>query len=409
MKVTLEISTPGSQRTIELEKYSILIVGRGEDVDIRLADDPHFSRRHFRLEIAPPHCELVDLSSRNGTLVNGEAVKAVRLNDGDVISGGRSEINVRISSTDNQSTLDVPSELELAPTKIGHVDSIETRMGHSTIEQIGNYRCIREIGRGSMGVVYKAIDEQTGQQAALKIVIPTNAARETHLQLFVREMRLLSQLSHPRLIQFLDVGLDAGQMFLATEYVDHQPFAVMAAEMTEAKRIRFSCGIISQVLDALEYVHKQGIIHRDVKPTNILLTNFAGKLAVKVSDFGLAKSYQDAGLSGLTSDDEIRGTLAFMSREQAEGRKSIGPVADLYSAGATLYWYLTGRLPYDFELGIHPVAQVLSSPPIPISERAPTLPRQLTQLVEKTMNIDPQKRFSSAEEMRAALRTHLRK
>ncbi|QDU39548.1 Serine/threonine-protein kinase StkP [Maioricimonas rarisocia] len=412
MTVRFEISSPSGQRTITIDRYTVLVVGRAHDADLRLDDDPHFSRRHFLLEVAPPACQLIDLESRNGTLVNGEPVTSTRLSHGDVISGGATTITFRIEQdSPDASTLELfPGESAHAPTAPPATSGvIDVDSGGTILQQIGPYRILREIGHGAMATVYQAGHVDGGDIVALKIIRSPLSVSETHRQLFLREARLMARLTHPRLVRFHATGFADEQIYLAMEYVSHEPFHELALSMPPRKRIRFACGILSQTLDVLEYIHSEGVVHRDVKPANLLLSNDGGRLVVKVADLGLAKNFHEAGLSGITSEGEARGTIAFMPQEQLAGSRDVGPAADLYSAAATLYWYLTGEFPYEFLPGKHPIAVALSQSPVPISERRPDLPEDLCEIITRAMMTDPAKRYQTAAEMREDLRPFLRK
>ncbi|MFG0294496.1 MAG: protein kinase [Maioricimonas sp. JB045] len=421
MTVRFEISSPTGERTISIDRYTVLVVGRAPDADLRLDDDPHFSRRHFLLEVAPPTCQLIDLDSRNGTLVNGEPASSLCLSHGDIISGGRTQITFIVESgATDASTLDLPSSASRTrggpSTTVDNPDVLEELddedivdfdLGGAALQQVGPYRILREIGHGAMAAVFQAEHTDGGDTVALKVVRPPLAVNETHRKLFLREASLMGNLNHPRLVQFHEMGFADGLLYLVMEYVPHEPYQALSRPMTLRKRIRFACGILSQTLDVLEYIHSEGVIHRDIKPANLLLSNSDGRLMVKVADLGLAKNYHDAGLSGITSEGESRGTIAFMPQEQLAGSRDVGPTADIYSAAATLYWYLTGEFPYDFLPGKHPVAVVLSQPPIPISQRRLDLPEELRRIVTKAMNVDPDQRYQSAAHMREELRPFL--
>ena len=191
--------------------------------------------------------------------------------------------------------------------------------------RVGGYEIQRELGRGATGIVHQAVQTVTGRKMALKIIVPVHADNQRAMQTFVREGSTLSQLDHPRIVRFYEMGIADGQLFLAMEYVDTLDFRAVLRDGSKTGRVKVACGIICQVLDALAYAHSLSLIHRDVKPSNILLTKVGRKLRTKLSDFGLAKNYLNAGLSGITPDAVAVGSLAYMAPEQIINARDAKP------------------------------------------------------------------------------------
>jgi serine/threonine-protein kinase len=162
----------------------------------------------------------------------------------------------------------------------------------------------------------------------------------------------------------------------------------------------------AQILKGLDHAHRLGFVHRDIKPENILIgRNPSGLLSVKISDFGLAKSYRSIGLSGLTFSGEMRGTIPFMPPEQMLDFKTVKPSGDIYATTATLYFLLTGQFIHDHVgEGVDVVQLVLEQAPIPIRERRPEIPPQLAAVIDRGLSRDPADRFPSASALRQALR-----
>jgi hypothetical protein len=414
MAIRLAIKGPSGEQSIERDCYATFLVGRSPEAQICVAKDPHFSRRHCWIEVAPPKAKVVDLRSHNGTFVNGEQVTSAWLNHGDVISGGQTRINVLISSqtTDRTLTLEQPRPDVMAVT--AHFQATVRAGGGQRLvlddrRRVGRYEILGEIGRGAMGVVFLARRLATRKLAAVKLIIPDHAVSEKQVQLFLREASILSRLNHKRVVQLLEIGLDAGQMFLAMEFVQHRSFQELSDEMSRSRQIRFACGVMAQTLDALAYAHGAGVVHRDIKPANLLLGNDNGRLAVKVVDFGLAKTYADAGFSGLTEAGDVRGTLGFIAPEQLIDSQKAHPAWDLYSVGATLYYFLAGTYPHDVAEGDDPVRVILSRAPISIRDRSANVPEALAAVVDRALSPIPEQRFTSAAEMRECLQPFLLK
>jgi serine/threonine-protein kinase len=219
------------------------------------------------------------------------------------------------------------------------------------------------------------------------------------MQRFLREVSILSRLSHPRIVRFLEMGMSAGQFLFAMEYVKPADLGQHLADRSTASRIKTICGIVCQTLEALRYAHGQGYIHRDIKPSNILLTRVGRKLGTKLADFGLAKQIENAGFSGLTRAGEAVGTLAFMAPEQITHSREARPTMDVYGAGATLYYLLSGKLPHEFAAGRDPVLVILEDEPRPLREQCPQVPSELASHVHRAIAKDPSDRFPTADAM----------
>ena len=187
------------------------------------------------------------------------------------------------------------------------------------------------------------------------------------------------------------------------EYVETVDLAALAGPLPRDRQIALYCGILCQTLDALDHAHRLGLVHRDVKPQNILVSREGRKLTAKLADFGLAKNYQLAGLSQLSEDDDLRGTLAFMPLEQFHNSRYAKPAADIYAAGATLYWYLTGRSPLPRTPKNRADLEAALQSLVPIDAIAPELPRVLADIVTRCLAQGPAERFASAAELRAHL------
>ena len=393
-KVILEVvDGPHRGDRLEFDRHATLLVGRGSRAQLRLVDDPHFSRNHFLLEVNPPRVLLRDLGSRNGTFVNGHPVKQCHVNPGDVISGGRTRIRFTLADAlDDVATVDVP------PLEVTGPPAAE-----ATGPVIPGYEVQRELGRGGMGVVYLARVQGGDERVALKVIIPEAAVNDRAVSLFFREARVLSKLNHPRIVRFRETGLHLGQLYLAMEYVETVDLKALVAGASAAARVRLCAGLLCQALEGLHHAHELGFVHRDVKPGNLLVGGRAEAPQVKVADFGLAKSYEGAGLSGMTHEGQGLGTVVYMAPEQIVSARDARPAVDVYAAGATLYHLLSGAYPYDFPKGRDPLLVVLEAPVVPLTQRCPWVPAGLDEAVHRALAREPGDRFPSAEALRQAL------
>lgn len=423
---------PHIGREFQFDQHETLLAGRSPFAQLRLDDDVHFSRNHFRLEVNPPECQLIDLDSTNGTFVNGKRVRQQTLKDGDVVLVGDTELTV--SSFDPQATLlrvvppparpkrakvvrGSPNPAHGADRKVSAFPSQTAdeqgdlrsndlcgvgRSAHN-VPTVPGYEIENEVGWGDLGTTYRATRLATGEPCALKVLTPTDRMSERTVQAFLREAGVHSQLHHPHIVSLLDLGSANGLLYIATEFVPAVKWDTVMEKATPANRVRVACGLICQVLDALEYAHTRSFVHRDIKPSNVLVRREGRRLVAKLSDFGLAKRYADAGLSQLTRDGDVLGSLPYMSPEQFIDSRHAKPTCDIYSAGATLYRLLTGHDPFVFTKGKCKFRAILEDEPIPLRKSFPQVSESLAKIVHRALAKDPTDRFTSAAEMRHAL------
>jgi serine/threonine protein kinase len=401
----------------EFEDHDTFLVGRGRWAHLCLSQDLHFSRHHFRIEIRPPDCYLIDLGSRNGTFVNGHRVKSVFLKDGDVISGGKTEIRVRVGSTPGVhqaattvlgtfSTAIYGKELTATSAKVSPFASSPSGSGAKRpppLQSLAGYDLKEELGAGSMGVVYAAVHTATNQDVAIKLIHQKQTTPERAIQLFIREAHLLGRLDHRHIVRCLDFGYTGGQLYLVMERIPTISLQDILANEPVSSCIRIPCAIARQVLQALEHAHRMSIVHRDIKPENVLLFRKDRKLNAKLADFGLAKNYAYAGLSEISHEGDIRGTIAYMPPELVVDCRDARPAGDIYSVGATLYYYLTHQFPFEFGRR-NKLAVVLEDEPVPLEKRVPGIPKELAKIVHRAMAKEAGDRFASAAEMSEVLK-----
>lgn len=402
-RVELEIvAGPHQGESFEADHYQTLVVGRETTAQLCLSNDPYFSRHHFCLEINPPTCIFRDLESRNGTYVNGQRCTEKPLSNGDVISGGKTKLRVNIHHLDTDTgKINAKHPKATSPSLSSTVACDVTE--DFSFPDIPGYEVHEEIGQGGMGVVHRATQKSTGKEVAIKIIRAEDGITESDMQFFVREANVLSQLDHARIVKFHEFGYAQNQIFLVMDCVNTVDLEKVLKKQSPASRIRIISGIASQVLEALDYAHSQSLVHRDVKPSNVLVHRPQKKLKVKLADFGLAKNYLNAGFSGMTLEGDIRGTLKYIPPELIADSRYAKPHCDIYSLGVTMYEWLSGELPFDFAKPHEQVLAVLESTPPPLAELCPEAPTELIQIVEKSMSKDPLNRYSSAKQMQNSL------
>jgi serine/threonine-protein kinase len=387
------IAGPHRGTRLEFDRHETVLVGRGSRARLWLVNDPHFSRSHFLLEVNPPRALLRDLGSRNGTLVNDQRVRQCDLNPGDVISGGQTRI--RFTATDAADAVDTAGPVSFAAPA--------PRIEGPAAPAIPGYKTVRKLGQGGMGAVYQARHLASGEPVALKVIIPEAAASERMVNRFLREARVLSRLDHPRIVRFREMGVHLGQLYIAMEYVETAALGEVLAGKSSTFRLRLCTALVDHALEGLHHAHGQGFVHRDVKPGNLLIERNGPRVRVKVADFGLAKNYEDAGLSGMTRQGEGLGTVCFMAPEQVAGARDARPAVDVYGAAATLYHMLSGAYPYEFPRGHDPFLVVLEAPVVPLTRRCPGVPAALADVVHRALTREPEERWPTAEALRQAL------
>jgi tetratricopeptide (TPR) repeat protein len=265
--------------------------------------------------------------------------------------------------------------------------------------QVPGYEVEAVLGRGGMGVVYRAKHLRLNRPVALKMLLAGPFAHPVERERFLREAQEVAALSHPNVVQVHDAGEHDGRPFFTMELVEGGTLARKLAGTPLPARE--AAALVAALADAVGHAHAAGIVHRDLKPSNVLL---AADGTPKVSDFGLAQRVD--GGPGLTRTGMAVGTPSYMAPEQAEGEKgAIGPATDVYALGATLYECLTGRPPFRAESDLATLYQVVAREPVPPSRLNHTVPRDLETICLKCLGKDPAGRYPSA----AALADDLRR
>lgn len=264
----------------------------------------------------------------------------------------------------------------------------------------GRYRLLRELGRGGMATIWEADDEALGRHVAIKLLHPQFARDAEFLERFRREARAAAGLAHPNIVGVYDVGQDAeaGAPFLVLELVEGQSLKELLRQRGALPEPE-TRAIGAAIADALEYAHHRGVVHRDVKPQNILVAATDGR--PRLTDFGIAQAVTEAGL---TRTGAVMGSVHYLAPELARGRQ-VTPAVDLYGLGVVLYEMATGQLPFTGETDMAiALAHVEQPPPLPRAMN-PRVSDSLEEAILRALHKNPAERFTSAAELAAALRT----
>jgi serine/threonine protein kinase len=273
----------------------------------------------------------------------------------------------------------------------------EFRLSEEALLAIGErYELLQILGRGGMGLVYKARDRVSGDVLALKVINPEIASSSHVIERFKAELRLARKITHKNVCRVHDLSQLGSIHVLSMEYVDGETLRQILRR-DETLSLRHGLRLMHQVIDALEEAHKQGVAHRDLKPENILVSSDG---TVKVVDFGLARSLSDDTTS--TVPGAVLGTPAYMSPEQAAG-KPVDQRSDIYALGLMLYEMFAGRRAFEAETSVGLAAKHIHETPLPPSSLEPDLPQRIETAILRCLEKDPKKRFGSVRELDAAL------
>ncbi|MEL7496180.1 MAG: protein kinase [Planctomycetota bacterium] len=266
--------------------------------------------------------------------------------------------------------------------------------------QIGRFEILNEVGSGAFGIVHRARDPDLNRIVALKVPRPGTLRTRRERQRFLREARSAAKLRHPHIVKVHEIGIEGEAIFLISDFIE----GITLDDLCQSQKVPYqrSASIVALIADALHYAHQQGVIHRDVKPSNVLLDSEGRPF---LSDFGLARDLEPEFT--MTRDGEIIGTPAYMSPEQAAAEHSmINATSDVYSAGVMLFRLLSGQLPFrgSHRMLLHQVMNV--EPPLPMSFDD-EIPDDLATIAMKAMEKEQRNRYQSAGELAADLRRYL--
>jgi pSer/pThr/pTyr-binding forkhead associated (FHA) protein len=429
--------------------HETFLFGRVDDCHICLPEDQQVSRHHFLMEVNPPQVCIRDLGSRNGTYINKQKYGGrakhetpeegakhdypqVELHDGDEVRVGQTILRVQVKevledSADGSKVVQCQNcGKELGITKSDEQREVlcsgcqqqagndpltlfqDVQATQGTYYKLSNYKTQKKLGQGGMGAVYLLKHRQDGHLAALKVMLSKVAVDKVARHDFLREIENTRKLQHPHVVKFLDSGVEHSAFYFLIEYCEGGSVDQLMKRYGRPLTLAEAEPIMLGALEGLAYAHEQGIIHRDVKPQNILLSGTEAKWQAKIADLGLAKSYISAGFSGMTvTGGGFSGSLVFMPREQMINFKYVKPVSDVWAMGATIYFMLTGNVPRPSKPGHDPIDAILNGQIIPMRQSDPKIPKGIAAVIDRSLAQDVKDRYQTAGEMLKALRTVL--
>ncbi|MDF1665921.1 MAG: serine/threonine-protein kinase [Planctomycetota bacterium] len=263
-------------------------------------------------------------------------------------------------------------------------------------EPIKGYEIVKKLGQGAMGAVYRAVRASNGETVALKVLKPDLSNDQEFVQRFLREAKAVARLNHPNVIRAIDVGKSGKYYYFAMEFIDGQAIGDVV-KRTKNLPERAALKVVKQIALALDHAWKHKIIHRDVKPDNIMVMKNG---TAKLTDLGLARTARE---STLTLTGVVMGSPAYISPEQATGEKNLDTRSDIYSLGATLFHLLTGCVPYDGDSPLQVMLRHMNDPLPDVRKKVPTVSEGTRQLIFKMMAKRPESRFQNAKQLYDAI------
>jgi serine/threonine-protein kinase len=389
-----------------------LIVGRQPNAQVVLpATDREAAVLHFDIDLQPDYCLLTN-HSLQGTFVNGLLVNTqCDLEHGDLIRASQSVLLFQLLRGGAPTALARSPTILWQPAGDATGPDEVTRPAEETLPacppapcplQLPGYKFIRPLGKGGMGTVWLA-EDRSGQPMALKLIRPEHVMNPEKCERFRRETNHLRDLRHRHIVGFREAGECQGLLYLVMDYVagpDLDELLRQQGRFEVGRAVRLGC----QVLEALQVSHNNGVVHRDVKPANILVEMGPSGEEIRLADFGLAKSYQVADIGQeLTLHGAMGGTLAYAAPEMVTDFRRAGPLADQFGAAATLYHMLTGSPPHEADTMPEVLDAIRNRDVVPLAQHRPELPAGLSEAVQKALDRQRERRFPTVRYLREVL------
>lgn len=437
------------------EERTTCIIGRSHDCYPQLPnDEAHrtISRYHCLLDINPPDIRVRDFGSKNGTYINGKKIgqrpadhtprQAAHLtfpehdlSEQDELQIGPTVLKVSILGAregdrsdfilDNEDETVAESRISTGNTalKFNQQEVVKNLLqiatqGDPDLKALQEYTIIKQLSAGESSQDYLTLNERSGELLVLKIMLPQVSVSQRAKLMFLQQVANTKTLHHSHIVQLRDYGYFNGTFFLTFEYCQGGSIVDLMKQTGGKLSVDRSLKILLQVLDGLEYAHNapvpylkksdgsfskgKGLVHRDLKPNNIVLANVGGVSVAKIADYGLAKAFDLAGLSGQTMSGLTVGLPVFVPRQQVISFNYAKPEMDVWAMAAILYNMLTGTYPREF-VDRDPFLVVLQTNAVPIRERDASIPKKLAEIIDLALVDTPEIYFKTATQFKDAL------
>lgn len=440
------------QRFVFDERTTCIIGRDPKDCQARIPDDKahqRISRRHCLLDINPPGLRVRDFGSRNGTFVNDELIgkrhegmtpeEGARLQfpekdlrDGDRLTLSETVFQVEVrgaaaptetypqgrrcprcggdvmGEAGDRVGVFLCAECRADPEQLAKHLVALANAGQAEVQALKGYRVVKTLGKGGMGAVFLLGTEPAKDWLALKLMLPRIAADERARARFLREIDAARALRHRHVVPLRAAGEHQGTFFFTMDYCDGGSAHDLQQQRGGKLPLDEALEITLQALEGLEHAHNvfgpgKGLVHRDLSPHNLLLSGSGAARIARIGDYGLAKAFDQAGLSGLTRTGDAAGKPHFMPRQQVVDFKYAQPAVDVWAMAACLYSMLTGAAPRDFPAGKDKWLVVLESDPAPIRERDPNVPKELAAVIDRALVDRGELQFQTAAQFKEAL------
>ena len=416
------VQGPMTGKEFLFEEHDTFLFGRHPECHVALPDDGFVSRHHFILELNPPDARVRDMGSLNGTLINGvkcggrgpgetpesaaqRTYPQLDLRHGDRLQIGNTvlEVDVQVPGATAQGVTcrecgrDVSAETGRLRTGDYVCSACRNAAAHDPLRfvkrnpcagtahddscNIPGYQVERKLGEGGMGAVYLARRIADGGPVALKVMLSRVAVDERSRETFCREIEVQRSLRHHNLVSLEQSGCEGSTFWFAMEYCDQGSVVDWMNRYGGTLPIDIALSIALDALAGLAHAHNSGFVHRDIKPPNLLLHGYQGRLLAKIADFGLAKNFEKAGLSGMTATGSYSGAYPFLATEQVTDFKSVRPATDVWAMAATAYFMLTGCPPREHQPGRDPLQEILQGRLVDVRERRSDVPGALARVL----------------------------
>lgn len=298
----------------------------------------------------------------------------------------------------------------------------EKKPGTVEAAPVEGYDMVKLLGKGGMGEVWRVRERKTGKDYALKTMLPEVAMDDDAKALFLREASIAENLKHKNVVRAYRTGCANGTLYILMDLCEGGSVDDLAEKKGGKLSLELATYITLQVLTGLDYVHTmdidaeirgkrnrketihvKGVVHRDFKPGNIFLSDRSDHPTAKVADFGMAKAFEAAGRTSVSSEGSVKGTVAFMAREQAKNCRYAKPDVDVWAAAATYYYLLTGQVPRNFRRGVNHWLTIITEDAVPIRERDASIPKPIAEVVDRALKERPCIGYSSAADFRRDL------